>query len=292
MQDGLPQALVTEPFSQQPSGQLQQQLPGQPLHQSPGHAPGQPSASDPAWNQGLSSSALPQETRQDNSFAAYQCLLDEEAQRMLLHASPDGTQFPAKSFLRTPQHLVPLVEACKCLQGLKTLDLSLNALSDTALPQLQRLMEAGVQLSSLDLSQNQLSSQAAAPLCSLISHISQSVLPHASSHQAATVFHDVAQTSDSAAQHTNATESSAHASGNLDSATQASTSQDVHTNAMTASGELQSDSAASSSAAAPANTGPGHFGGSHSRLAGVASTSASEAPSGLSRCQVISWPPW
>ena len=279
MQEGL-QPLGTGPLVQQPSGQLQQQLAVQSLHQVPGHAPEQPSASEPAWNQMPSSSALPQETRQDNTFAAFQCLLDEEAQRMLLHASPDGTHFPAKSFLRTPQHLVPLVEACKCLQALKTLDLSLNALSDTALPQLQRLMEAGVQLSSLDLSHNQLSSQAAAPICSLISHVSQPVLPQAPSHRAASAVSDAAHSS---------TESSAHASENLDSATQASMSQDVHTNRMpAASGELQSDSVASSSAAAPATTGAGQFGGSHSRLAGVASTSAPELPSGLSGCKVIS----
>ena len=114
---------------------------------------------------------MPQEMRQDNSTAAYQALLSEEAQRMLRHASEDGHDFHAMSLLRTPQHMVALAEACKTLQGLQSLDLSYNALTDSALGHVQELCAAGLQLTHLDLSHNKLSSQAAAAVCSVISHV-------------------------------------------------------------------------------------------------------------------------
>ena len=198
---------------------------------------------------------------------------------MLLHASAEGTQYAARSLLRTPHHLLPLVEACKTLRGLKSLDLSLNALSDAQLPQLQHLMEAGVQLTSLDLAQNQFSDRAAAPLCGIISHVSRPVLSDGPS-QAAAQTHSLqaAHSSDSAAQASAIVEPAASASQSLDSAAQDSISQDIASAASTASGGLQSDSAAANSAA----KGPSREGGSSSRSAGEASTSESETPSGLS----------
>ena len=275
MQDGL-QAQGTDVLTQQLPQQLGQQPQEQLLHQVPWHFSEQPSAPDPAWTQRLGFTALPQETRQDNSLAAYHCLLSEEAQRMLLHASPDGQQFQAKSFLRTPQHLLPLVEACKCLRGLKALDLSLNALSDSALPQLQHLMEAGAQLSSLDLSHNQLSSQAAAPLCSIIGHVSQPVLPNAPSQQTASTL-DASHSSHLAAQ----------GSGTIESHAEAAAGQDVSSTSHTTSVDVTHDSSSSSSSAASAiiqEDDQPQFGGSQSRLAGVASTSAPESTTGLVSC--------
>ena len=196
---------------------------------------------------------------------------------MLLHASADSTQYPARSLLRTPHHLLPLIEACKTLQGLQSLDLSMNALSDAQLPQLQHLMEAGAQLTSLDLSHNQFSSQAAAPLCSIISHVGHPVLSHGSSQAAAqAVSLQAAHSSDSAAQGSEGIESSASASRNLDSAAQGSISHDIPSAASTASGELR-DSAAASSAA----EGPTREDESSSRSAGEASTSESGTPAGV-----------
>ncbi len=259
-------------FWQQRSGQLPQQLPGYIAHHMPGQLQQQSEALDPSWNQTLGSTALPQETRHDNSTAAYQALLSEEAQRMLRRASQDSTHFNAKSLLRTPQHLVPLVEACKTLRGLQTLDLSLNALSDSALTQLQDLADCGVQLTSLDLSHNQFSSQAAAPICRLVSHISHVGLsqPHPSS----ALLPRLASTSGSGAQ-----DSPASGSRNLDAAAQAAANQDsgmLEPAASAAAGEA--DAAAPSSAAAQQGltaASQQHFGGSHSRLAGAASTSGS-----------------
>lgn len=239
-----------------------------------GHLPEQPSASDPEWTRRLGLTALPREVRQDNSLAAYQSLLSEEAARMLLHASPDGTQYPARSFLRTPHHLVPLVEACKTLQGLQSLDLSLNALSDAQLPQLQHLVEAGAQLTSLDLSHNQFSSQAAAPLCSIISHVSHRVQSHGTSQAAAQrVSLLAARSSDSAAQGSAGVDSAA--SQDLGSAAQESISQDTPSAALTAAEGRQS-------AASSAAEGPAREGGSTSRSAGDASTSDSGSSSGVS----------
>ena len=197
---------------------------------------------------------------------------------MLLHASAEGTQYPARSLLRTPHHLLPLIEACKTLRGLKSLDLSLNALSDAQLPQLQHLMEAGVQLTCLDLSQNQFSSRAAAPLCSIISHVSHAVLSLGPGQAAAqTLSVQAAYSSDSAAE-ASAFLEHASASQNLGSAAQDSISQDISSAASTASGGLQSDSAAATSAAKE----PAGEGGSSSRSAGEASTSESGTPSGVS----------
>lgn len=183
---------------------------------------------------------------------------------MLLHASADGTHYPASSFLRTPHHLVPLVEACKTLQGLQSLDLSLNALSDAQLPQLQHLVEAGAQLTSLDLSHNQFSSQAAAPLCSIISHVSHHVRSHGTAAQPASL--QAARSSDSAAHCSAGAESAA--TQELSSAAQELISQDMPSAAWTAAEGLQS-------AASSAAEGPTREGGSSNRSAGDASTSAS-----------------
>ena len=162
-------------FAQQPlaPGQIAQQpvTSGQGLGFRDSHDSQQLPAPDPAWTQSLGFSTMPQETRQDNSTAAYQALLSEEAQRMLRHASEDGHDFHAMSLLRTPQHMVALAEACKTLQGLHSLDLSYNALTDSALGHVQDLCAAGLQLTHLDLSHNKLSSQAAAAVCSVISHV-------------------------------------------------------------------------------------------------------------------------
>lgn len=259
-------AVLSKQASEQPSDNLQHQ------HQ---HLPQRPSAPDPQWTYRLGFTTLPQERRQDNSLAAYQSLLSEEARRMLLHASADSTQYPARSLLRTPHHLLPLIEACKTLRGLQSLDLSMNALSDAQLPQLQHLMDAGAQLTSLDLSHNQFSSQAAAPLCSIISHVGHPVLSRGPSQAAAqTLSLQAAHSLDSAAQGSEGIESAA--SRNLDSAAQDSISQDMPSAASAASGELH-DSAAASSAA----TGPTQEGGSSSRSAGEASTSESGTPAGL-----------
>ena len=191
---------------------------------------------------------------------------------MLRRASQDSTHFNARSLLRTPQHLVPLVEACKTLRDLQTLDLSLNALSDSALTQLQDLADCGVQLTSLDLSHNQFSSQAAAPICRIVSHISHVGLsqPHPSS----VMLPRLASTSGSGAR-----DSPASGSGNLDAAAQAAANQDLgmlESAASAAAGEA--DAAAPRSVAAQQGltaASQQHFGGSHSRLAGAASTSSS-----------------
>ena len=244
-----------------------------PDHRQPVHLPEQPSAPDAEWTHRLGFTALPREVRQDNSLAAYQSLLSEEASRMLLHASADGTHYPARSFLRTPHHLVPLVEACKTLQGLQSLDLSLNALSDAQLPQLQHLVEAGVQLTSLDLSHNEFRSQAAAPLCSIISHVSHRVRSHGTSQAAPQpVSRQAARSSEFAAQGSAGAE--AAASQDLDTAAQESISQDVSSAALAASEGFQS-------AASSAAEGPSREGGSSNRSAGDASTSDSGPSSGV-----------
>ena len=256
-------AVLAKQTSEQPPADLQHQ-----------RSQEQPSVADPQGTHGLCFTTLPQESRQDNSLAAYQSLLSEEAGRMLLHASADGALYPARSLLRTPHHLLPLIEACKTLQGLKSLDLSSNALSDAQLPQLQHLMEAGVRLTSLDLSHNQFSSQAAAPLCSIISHVSHPVLPHGPSQASAQSLPlQAADNSESAAQAF--VES---ASQNLDSAARDLISLDIPSAASTASAGLQSDSVAGSAAA----EGFTREGGSSSRSAGEASTSESDTPSGVS----------
>lgn len=252
------------------------------LHQALQHVTEPPS--DPQETHRPESAILPRASRQDDSQAAYQSLLSEEAQRMLLHASADGTQYSAKSLLRSPHHLVPLVEACKTLQGLQSLDLSLNALSDAALPQLQHLVEAGVQLTSLDLSNNNFSSQGAAPLCSIISHVSshrpQSHGP--SQYPARTLHLPAAHSSESAADRTTAVESPA-ALQDLDSASQDSVSQDRISAASAASGGLDSDPTTSSAAAAPSREGASQdqWGSSLSRSGGEASTSEPGLPAGL-----------
>lgn len=259
-------------LEQQRSGQLPQQFPGHVAHHMSGQLQQQSEALDPSWSQALGSTAQPQETRHDNSTAAYYALLSEEAQRMLRHAPQDSTHLNARSLLRTPQHLVPLVEACKTLRGLQILDLSLNALSDSALTQLQDLADCGVQLTSLDLSQNQFSSQAAAPICRIISHISHVGLSQ--SHPTSALLPRLASTSGSGAQ-----DSPASGSRNLDAAAQAADNQDpemVEPAASPAAGEA--DAAAPSSAAAGqvvTAASQQEFGGSHSRLAGAASTSGS-----------------
>ena len=276
LQDGLqPQQSLGESW-QQRSGQLSQQLPGHSAHHISGQLQQQSEALDPSWTQTLGSTALPQEARHDNSTAAYQALLSEEAQRMLRRASQDSTHFNARSLLRTPQHLLPLVEACKTLRGLQTLDLSLNALSDSALTQLQDLANSGVQLTSLDLSHNQFSSQAAARICRIVSHISHVGLsqPHPSS----VMLPRLASTSGSGAQ-----DSPASGSRNLDAAAQAADNQNsgvlepaASAAASAAAGEA--DAAAPSSAAAQQGltaASQQHFGGSHSRLARAAFTSGS-----------------
>ncbi|KAA6427569.1 MAG: hypothetical protein FRX49_02232 [Trebouxia sp. A1-2] len=266
-----PQQSVDE-LEQQRSGQLPQQFPGHVAHHMSGQLQQQSEALDPSWSQALGSTAQPQETRHDNSTAAYYALLSEEAQRMLRHAPQDSTHLNARSLLRTPQHLVPLVEACKTLRGLQILDLSLNALSDSALTQLQDLADCGVQLTSLDLSQNQFSSQAAAPICRIISHISHVGLSQ--SHPTSALLPRLASTSGSGAQ-----DSPASGSRNLDAAAQAADNQDpemVEPAASPAAGEA--DAAAPSSAAAGqvvTAASQQEFGGSHSRLAGAASTSGS-----------------
>ncbi len=250
---------------QQRSGQLPQQLPGHVAYHMSGQLQQQSEALDPRWTQTLGSTAVPQETRHDNSTAAYQALLSEEARQMLRHASQDSKHFNARSLLRTPQHLVPLVEACKTLRSLQTLDLSLNALSDSALTQLQDLADCGVQLTSVDLSHNQFSSQAAAPICRIISHISHVDLsrPHPSS----VLLPWLASDSGHGAQ-----DSPASGSGNLDG----QESGTLEPAASATAGEA--DAAAPSSAVAQqvlTAASQQHFGGSHSRLAGAASTSGS-----------------
>lgn len=265
-------AVLVQQASEQPPDELQHQ-----------HPRGQPSLPGQQWTGRLGFTSLPLESRQDSSLAAYQSLLSEEARRMLLHASADGTHYPAKSFLRTPRHLVALIEACKTLGGLKSLDLSLNALSDAALPQLQHLVEAGAQLTSLDLSHNQFSSQAAIPLCSIISHVSHPVLLHGASPPATTLPIQAAHKSEPAAQSSAGVESPASASWHRDTASQDSVSQDIPSAASTASGGLQSDLAAATSAAAePTREGASQDQLSSSRSAGDASTSGSRTPSGLS----------
>jgi len=257
---------------QQRSGQLLQQLPGHVAYHMSGQLQRQSEALDPRWTQTLGSTAVPQETRHDNSTAAYQALLSEEARQMLRHASQDSTHFNARSLLRTPQHLVPLVEACKTLRGLRTLDLSLNALSDSALTQLQDLADCGVQLTSLDLSQNQFSSQAAAPICRIISHVSHVDLSHP--HPSSVLLPWLASDSGHGAQ-----DSPASGSGNLDAAAQAPDSQESGTLEPAASATAgEADAAAPSSAVAQqvlTAASQQHFGRSHSRLAGAASTSGS-----------------
>lgn len=260
--------VLTKQTSQQPLAHLQHQ-----------HFLEQPSAPNQQWTHRLCSTTLPQESWQDNSLAAYRSLLTEEAGRMLRHASADGTQYPARSLLRTPNHLLPLIEACRTLRGLKSLDISLNALSDAHLPQLQHLAETGVQLTSLDLSCNQFSSQAAASLCSIISHVSHLVRSHGPSQAATqTLSLQAAHSSESAAQATAFVEPPASASQNLDSAARDSNSQDTPSTASTASGGLQSNPIAASTAAEEFT----REGGSSSRSAGEPSTSESDTPSGVS----------
>lgn len=267
---------------QQASKQLPQQLPHHLLQlQAPQHLTQQPA--DSGWTYRLKSATLPQESRQDDSLAAYQSLLNEEAQRMLSHASADGTQYSARSLLRTPHHLVPLVEACKTLQGLQSLDLSMNALADAALLQLQHLVQAGVQLTSLDLSNNNLSSHAAAPLCSIISHVS-SPRPQSHGPSQQPPPHLAAHSSASAAERTAGVESPASAPQNLPSASQDSLAQDRTSAAFAASGGLESDSGTRSAPAAPSREGgtEDEFGSSLSRSGGDASTSGPEPATGLS----------
>ena len=226
--------------------------------------------------------SVPQEARQDNSTAAYQALLSEEAQRMLRHASHDGTHFPARSLLRTPQHLVPLVQACKSLQGLQSLDLALNALSDPALTQLRELCEAGGQLTSLDLSHNQFSSQAAGALCSIISHVSHNVVLLHGTSQLPTPLPVLrpAYSSGSAAQDSAASESLASASGNLDAAAPGSGSSDV--GHMGSADSATSSSAPAQQAAAPANQQ--RYGGNRALQAQSVASSATEAASAGPPC--------
>lgn len=269
---------------QQASKKPSQQASPHSLHQALQHVT--ELRSDPQGTHRLESATLPRASRQDDSQAAYQSLLIEETQRMLLHASADGTQYSAKSLLRTPHHLVPLMEACKTLQGLKSLDLSLNALSDAALPQLQHLLEAGVQLTSLDLSNNSFTSQGAAPLCSIISHVSshcpQSHGPR--QYPAPTPPLPAAHSSESAVDRTAGVQSPAAALQDLDSASPDSVSQDRISAASTASGGLDSDLGASSAAAAaPSREGASQdlLGSSLSRSGGEASTSEPGPPAGL-----------
>ena len=275
---------------QQASKQAPQQAAHPLLHHALQHITEPPS--DPGGTHRLEfASALPLESRQDDSLAAYHSLLTEEAQRMLLHASADGTQYSAKSLLRTPHHLVPLVEACKTLQGLRTLDLSLNALSDAALPQLQRLVEAGAQLTSLDLSNNNFSSQGAASLCSIISHVSshrpQSHGPR--QHPVSTLPLQAPQSSEPAAGSTAGVESPASASHILDLASEDSVSQDRLLDASAACEGLDSHLDSSSAASAPSREGVSHaqFDSSLSRSGGEASTSDPDLPAGSLACEAM-----
>lgn len=280
LQEGLQQD-VTQ-LAQQPSGQLVQQLPWQQRpQQAPGQLRQQSLTLEPAWEQ-QGVKAEPQATRRASSTAAYQALVSEEAQRMLRRASQDGMHFQAKALLRTPQHLVPLIEACKALQGLQTLDLSLNALSDSALAQLQDLAAAGVQLTSLDLSHNQFSSQAAASLCSIISHtgLSQSISRYASLLPA--LQHD--PSSGGAPQVPQAS-----APDHLDAAAVVPDQQGVDRRDTAASAALgDTDSAASSSGAVQQTVtvaSQQQSGGSQSRLAGAPSTSGlATAATGIGHC--------
>ena len=260
LQEGLKQQQCLELLSHEDSRQVLQQLPGQIPHQLSGHFAEQSLASGPTWTHSLEFQALPQETWQDNSTAAYQALLSEEAQRMLRHASQDGTHFQASSLLRIPQHLVPLLEACKTLQGLQSLDLSFNSLLDPALVQLQDLAGAGVQLTSLDLSHNQFSSQAAPPLCNVITHSSHPAVSHGISQRSSGIpllqqtYGSGLAAQDSAADPALIDQDS----GRSDSPASA------------ASGEAD---VAASSSAANQQMAEGAFGGSQSRLAGAVSTS-------------------
>ena len=145
------------------------------LHQSPGcpQSPERPYHQQPSFSSTVQSalahrhflghllpqpslpktgSRHPQESRQDSSDAAHKALLSEEAERMLRHMSPDGANCHARSLLRTPQHLVPLMTACQTATGLQTLDLSHNSLTDNALTHIEGKLQFKVGLWCLSIS--------------------------------------------------------------------------------------------------------------------------------------------